>query len=380
MTKRYVTLRCSICDRQKDQLINLTHYTPDRCTITLGCEGRLSPVGYTSDSTSLLGVPPTGLSNWYARGSSTSSNTPIVSDALYNTSTGTKQQIVLAVSGVDLGFTPSANSTVTVKFIAEQQSTKDFRQYTYRRSSPFTVVNGVEDNQAKKVLRYSTADQVDVYVNGVKRAVGVDYLLYDGSTTSPVPPNSVLFTSTQTGSSTQVDVVVSAAAAVSTAELVFTRATDDESRAGTGAWEGITAVKSPAIQQWSLFYCDFSEVGASLGLDVKLNVSEITLLDTVQYSVSRASLLLSRSKLFTQVDRQRSMWVPIQNLTSNSEYLIVKLIEGVRSMMVTESSTKNLFPVLDVLRFDPAALQTTNLSGNSAAAELDNTLIIGPDA
>ena len=28
----------------------------DKCTITLGCEGRLSPVGYTSDGTTLLGA------------------------------------------------------------------------------------------------------------------------------------------------------------------------------------------------------------------------------------------------------------------------------------------------------------------------------------
>lgn len=386
--KRYVTLKCSTCTRQKDELVDLTHYAPDRCTITLGCEGRLSPVGFTSDGSTLLGVPPSGLSNWYPRGSTVTATTAVKTDSLYETATGSKKQVVIVVSNTLLGFTPGTSSKVTLHLIAEQQTSKDFRQYTYRRTSSFTVINGVEDNQAKKVLRYSvtgtTPDQVDVYVNGVKRTLGVDYTLYDGTSSSSCPPNSVLFTSTQTGASTQVDVIVTKAATLSTAELVFSRAIDDESRLGLGAWEGVKSVTSPSIGgTWSLFYCDFDEDGITLPLDVKLIVSDVTIKNTPSSAVvevQSGSILLSRSKLYTQVDRQRAKWIPLSALDTNTDYLVVKMVDGERVLMVTENSAQDLFPALTVTRYDSPTLQTSNLTGDDDAAELDNALIIGPDA
>lgn len=386
--KRYVTLKCSTCTRQKDELIDLTHYAPDRCTITLGCEGRLSPVGFTSDGSTLLGVPPTGLSNWYPRGSTVTTTSTVKTDTLYETATGSKQQVVIAVSNDQIGFAPGTAAKVTLHLTAEQQTSKDFRQYTYRRSSSFTVINGVEDNQAKKVLRYSvtgtTPDQVDVYVNGVKRTLGVDYTLYDGTSNSACPPNSVLFTSVQTGASTQVDVIVTKAATLSTATLVFSRALDDESRIGLGAWEGVRAVTSPSIGgTWTLFYCDFDELGITLAQDVKLIVSDVSIKNTTNgptVDVQAGSILLSRSKLYTQVDRQRAKWIPLNALNTNTDYLVVKLVDGERVLMVTEKTALDLFPALTVLRFDSPALQTSNLTGDDDAAELDNTLIIGPDA
>lgn len=380
--KKYVTLQCSTCTRKKDELLDLTHYKPDRCTITLNCEGRLTPIGHTSDGTALLGVPPTGLSNWYARGSATISTTTLQADPLYDTSTGAKKQIVLAVSNDELGFTPSSSATVTLTLVAEQQTAKDYRQYTYRRTSSFTVINGVEDNQAKKVLRYSltgsTPDVVEVYVNGVKRERFVHYDLYDGAVGSSVPPNSVLFLSTQTGSSTQVDIVVTKAATLSTLTLAFARTIADEARVGTGAWEGVDAVKSAALGQYSLFYCDFTEDGSHLALDVKLRVQEIGLTDGAPHTITQGAILLSRSKLFTQIDRQRSKWVPLNSLL-NANYMVVKLVNGSRSLMVTETAAIDLFPPLEIVRFKDPTL-TTNLTGNDDGAELDNTLIIGPDA
>jgi hypothetical protein len=52
---------------------------------------------------------------------------------MYDTSTGTKKQIVLAVANDTLGFVPSDTAVVTLNFVTEQQSAKDYRQYTYRR-------------------------------------------------------------------------------------------------------------------------------------------------------------------------------------------------------------------------------------------------------
>lgn len=381
--KKYVTLKCSTCTRQKDELVDLTRFKPDRCTITLGCEGRLSPIGYTSEGTSVLSVPPTGLSNWYPRGTTLSSSKSLQQDSMYNTSTGTKQQIVLAVPVNNLGFVPGPQAKLTLTLEAEQQTSKEYRQYTYRKSTSFTIINGVEDGQTKKVLRYTPSDQVEVYLNGVKRVRGVDYELNDGTSTSAVPPNSVMFLSTITGTSNQVDVVVTQSTSPDLRNLTFNRAIDDESRAGTGAWEGIGFITSAAIGDWVLFYCDFAEVSALFTLDVKLRFSSATIVDAPggpTYDVTLATMLLSRTKVNTQVDRQRAKWIDVTKLNTETDFLSVKNLDGKRAMLVTEASAQDVFPLLDVVRFKAPSLQTTNLLGDSDSAEFDNFIINGPDA
>lgn len=380
--KKYVKLKCSVCERQKDQLIDSVHYKPDRCTITLGCEGRLSPIGFTSDGKTILSAPPTGASNWYPRGSTVTSTAALKSEALYDTSTGKKRQFVIAVQNDQLGFAPGSLSTIKLDLDTEQQTAKDYRQYTYRKSVPFTSINGVEDGQAKKVLRYSTSDEVQVYLNGVKRDLGADYLLYDGTTTSAVPPNTVTFTSTITGTSNQVDIIVTQATPSTITTIELTRSIDDESRANSGAWEGIDYVKHKELGDWSLFYCDFSEISTTLPIDVKLRFKEVSIKNTPtdEYSVINfACILLSRTKVYTPVDRQRAKWVPLYNLDADTGYLVIKMIEGERALLITESSAVDVFPILDLHRFGVHKLQTTNLIGNDDSAELDNQTINGPD-
>jgi hypothetical protein len=388
--KKYVTLKCSICKRSVDSLINLTHYSPDRCTITLNCEGRLAPDGYTSDGTSAISVPPVGLVNWYPRGSTIKTTFALGSDVLYNTSTGTKQQAVLAVPDSVLGFSPGLQAKVKITLIAEKQSAKDFRQYTYRRSTQFSSVNGVEDTVAKKVLRYSLTgavpDHVEVYVNGVKRDVGtgaLDFQLNDGTPASAVPPNSILFNSPVTGSNSQVDVVVTKASALSTVTMEFSRAAADESKRGTGAWEGVDAVSSASLGQCSLFYLDFTEISSAFALDIKLRYSSAVLQNTpstAAVNCAGAALLLSRTTVHTELDRERSVYAPLLGLNTDTEYMVIKLLNGVRALFITESAVQPVFPALKVQRFNAPSLELINLAGNLDAAMLDNTLIIGPDS
>lgn len=390
--KKYVTLRCSVCTRERDSLIDLKYYGTDKCTITLGCEGRLSPVGYTSDGRTIIGVPPTGLTNWYPRSSTVTGTSELKGDVLYDTSTGANRQLIIAVSDADVGFVPSSAATLTLNLVAEQQVAKDYRQYVYRKTGSFTIVNGVEDGLTKKVLRYTitgaTPDLVEVYVDGVRRNRGSgleDYQLYDGAVGSPVPPNSVLFNTAITGVAPQVDVIVTKAATLSTLTLPFTRMSDDDSRVNTGAWEGVDAVLNPASsRRYSLFYCDFAEiVGAPV--DIKLRVSPTlpsTLVDgtTVVLDPSWAFVMLSRTKVYTELDRQRAMWVPLADLSSDGNYMVIKLLDGQRELLITEATAVDVFPALEVLRFNNISLLRTGLRGNSDSAQLDNSIIVGPDA
>lgn len=389
MAKRYSQLKCSICARTRDTLIDLKHYTTDKCTITLGCEGRLSPIGETSDGSSLIGVPPVGLQNWYARGSTTVGTKALAADELYDTSTGNNRQLIVAIQDSAIGFTPDDSATFTLNLVSEQQQARDFRQYTYRKTGAFTI--GVEDAIAKKVLRYTltgtSPDQVEVYVDGVKRDRGAgatEYQLYDGTVGSPVPPNSVLFNAAVTGVAPQVDVIVTKAATLSTLSLQFSRMIDDDSRVGTGAWEGIDAV-SKLGDRWSLFYCDFTEVG-STPVDVKLRLDLGTPniltqgVTTAAVPTDATSVLLSRANLYTSVDRIRASWIPLSELNSETQYMVIKFLDNARQLLATRASGTAVFPALEVLRYNTPVLLRTGLRGNTDGDEIDNTIAIGPDA
>jgi hypothetical protein len=379
--KKYVKLLCSVCARQKDQLIDQVHYTPDRCTITLGCEGRLSVVGLTSRGSSILNLPPTDSFNWYPRGSTLTTPVSLQNDTLYDLSTGHNRQLVIAVPHRLLSFVPSPAAELKIDLEIEQQSSREFRQYVYTKNTPFTAVNGVESAQAKKVLRYTTEDEVQVYLNGVKRVEGVDYTLYDGTSASSAPPNTVLFLTQIAGSNNQVDVIVTRAPATQTITLLLDRIVNDQSLIQLGAWEGIETVASPSQGVLSPFSLNFDEVSSTVPLNAKMRLVEISIRPSSADPwgpVSEAFILLSRTSLYTAIDRLRSVWVPLTQVTDNN-YLMTKLDNQVKKMFVTESAITNVFPALSVTRFGNHRL-VTSLTGDSASSEIDNDIIIGPDA
>ncbi len=385
--KRYVRLSCTTCTRTKDQLIDLTHYTPDKCTITYQCEGRLQPIDYVSNGSPIVGVAPTGVTNWYPRNSTFLSTSTTVAPALRDLSTGQTKQFVVAVERAGGAFPSTA--TLELDFEAEQQTPQSFLKYTYKRTVPFTIVNGVEDANAKKVLRYditgTSPDQVEVYVNGVRRAQGTssgEYRLYDGTVGSPVPPNSVLFNTAVTGTSTQIDVVVTKQATTNTITMVLERAVDDESRVGTGAWEGVNSVKhivNGSDRVSDLFYLDFTEASQTLPRDVKLRVLAARVITIGSYlaPLDTVRILLSREKQYLTVDKIRSFVIPISNVTADS-YMMIKYIDDERRLLCMDSAIQEVFPPIAPQFFDAPSLLSSG-TANDDATDIDNTYIIGPD-
>jgi hypothetical protein len=376
--KKYVLLTCSVCDRSTKELVDLKRFTPDKCTITLGCEGRLLFKGYTNDNSSVDTVPPTGTVNWYKRGTKLTPNTSLKTVSLFNLSTGGTKQLVLAVKKSLLP--ADTSGVIELGLEGPQQTSKDYRQYTYRKTTSFDTVNGVEDGASKKVLRYSVLgsdpDIVQVYLNGVLKEQGVDYELYDG--VAAVAPNSVKFTSTVSGSSNQVDVIVSKAGTKISLNLTFARQISDESRVGTGAWEGVQHVTS--IDDYALFYCDGTTFVDLSPLNVTFTLSSLTyVLGGVQYSLSDAYFLLSRSGVHTQVDRNLAAWVPLSGLTADTKYVTIAKQDNEKWVFCTEDSIAPVFPVLNVTQYTTRTLLTTGLTGDSSSAEYDSTLIKGPD-
>lgn len=386
--KNYAKLKCTKCTRIIDQLVDTTHYVPNKCIITLGCEGRLEIQGYTDNGRTILGVPDAGVTNWVQRGSTISASADPDAQEFVGLSNGSKQQLVVAVKRDS---TLVANTaTLAVNLISESTTTKNYRKYTFRRYSPISILNGFEDSNEKKILRYTISgnlpDIVEVYVDGVKRTRGtgqLEYMLSDGI--NYVPPNSIAFNTPVSGDPAQVDVVITQPTVETHVVLPFLKMRNDDSRVGLGTWEGVSYVKTFPEALWDLFYCDLDEV-VNLPLNVKLRINGNTPAVLSNGSIktissSNAAFLMSTSTLFTKVDRVKGRWIPFFTLITSSNYFTINVTDtNVKELTVTKESLRDIFPLLEVSPFVAEPILTSNLSGNSSAIKPTSSFVIGPNA
>lgn len=369
--KRYLRLVCTTCKRSIDKLVDLAHYTPDQCTITLGCEGRLQPVEYRS-SAGIAVAPEMGVTDWRKRGT-TPIDVKTTSSPLIDLFTGELKQLVIGVPS------SSPSATHVVSFEVKNDSPKEYRQYVFRKEGAFTSVSGIESGLEKKALRFSTnaanPDVVEVFVNGVKRERGTgpsDYQLYDGSTDSTVPPNTILFNTPISGAGvTQLDVIVSKEQASTTVNLEFKRNTQNESRLNLGAFENISFVERFENGSWVKYWL------FTLDIDSATNLPLNSILTT---NNSNSGFFLLARPPYSSLDRYANLIIPLSRLDSDLAYINFFLRNGEISAQVSSEAIELVFPPLRFGKFVAEPTLKKRLQGVSEQIVIDGDVIIGPDA
>lgn len=388
--KRYLRHTCTVCKRFTDRLVDNVRVVPDKCVITLNCQGRLVPIEYRSNG-EISTDPEVGVTDWYPRNRTPiAASTAPVEPPLLATSTGQFQQLVLAIP---LVLPPADTATCTLELLQRSEAPTSFRQYTYRFETTFQNVGGVESGLEKKTLRYNAigpnADVVEVYLNGVKQEIGLNpenYQLYDG--VSPALPNMVFFNTPQTVAGvSQVDVIVSQAVPSTVSTLTFTRVIDDEARAGTGAWENINYVERLVGGVWTPMYLFSVDIEGTVDLtlntvmvpntDVLVDTNGDTVSDTV-VPLSTILVLLARQP-YSQVDRYTSIAVPLDTFTFERDYFKYVAVDGVPTLQITETSLLTFYPPLRLTRYNTELTIQTALPGVEDQLVVDGDLIVGPD-
>lgn len=372
--KRYLRLSCTNCLRSIDKLVDITHYAPDQCTITLGCEGRLLPVGYLS-SGNIAVAPEIGVTDWRPRGASVTTTTSIAPPTLVDLATGTLNQVVIAVPGV-----PSEQVTYELTFSVKNDTPKTYRQYIFRQEGAFSTISGVESGLEKKALRFtafgSDPDVIDVYVNGVKRNEGTDpedYQLYDGTGTSVAPPNTISFnTPIEQAGVVQVDVVVSKEQTSATINLTFKRNKQDESRTALGAYENIDYVDRLVGTGWRRYYLFTLDLA-----DANIPLNSILL----PVEPDEEALFLLARKPYTQLDRYTTVVLPLANMSEDRDYVKYHANGGsVPIAQVTDTAAVSIFPPLRLGKFAVERTIKTVTPGVEEQLVVDGKVITGPDA
>lgn len=372
--KKYLRLQCSVCLRTTDRLVDITHVTTDKCTITLQCSGVLSNVGYLSNGM-ITSTPEVGVLDWQARGTKTNLTAELHPEVLIDTSTGTLGQIVLAVRG-------TSTAPVIVTLSQQTDAPKSFSQYIYRFENAFKTIAGVESGLEKKALRFGGSDVVEVFVNGIKMEQGTapeNYQIY-GETMKL--QNTVSFNEIISNPGvTQVDVVVSKAVPSTEVQVPFVRNTDDESRLLLGAWENVSALKvleaDGAWTDWSLYSIDLDTLSTLIKLNSIFTVLSASQSGTV-VPLSNIKMVLAR-KPYSQLDRYINLCIPLSELNSSSSYLKYTAADRVPVLLATSTAITPNYPPFKVQKFNVERTIKTFLPGNSSQVIADTTVVIGPD-
>lgn len=378
--KRFLHLVCSVCKRSVDKLVDNTHVTPDRCTITLRCTGRLFPVEYRSNA-AIATAPVAGLQDWRPRGTAINTVAEAAAEPFSITSgdvNGFKQLVVAVKTTATL----TTSSVATLKLYRQIETTAAFSQFIYRRDTAFSSIEGVESGLEKKTLSYNAATQdVEVFLNGVKLARGTgasDYMLYpDGGI-----PNSIKFNTPITlPGITQVDVFVKAATVSQTpTTIALHRNHVDTSRTGAGAWENVDSIRyfvNGAWQTYYLFTADIGSASATLTLNSNYTVDPTLTLNYNNSIVSTDTLILLSHPPYSQLDRYMAHVVRLASFGDN--LLSYKLDNGSAVLTAPTTTIAKVFPVLRPTYLEAEGLLTTDPGIAEAQVQLDNDIVIGPD-
>lgn len=404
--KNYLRLVCSNCLRTIDRPINNTHYTPDKCTITLGCEGRLSPVKEVANP-SFSVTPRPGTRDWHARvvdpvvtpevirparrPTVIQSDVIGINDGLISGETGTKKQIILAAKRRFTG--QAIPARISVVFDVAQQRPRDYRHHIIRKDTTFSEIAASDPGLNPRPLRYNvtglTPDTVEVRVNGVLRTRSATdpegYQLYTGDT-SGVPPNSIRFNApVMVTGRTQVDITVLKSAGAPKIETAqFVRQTEiDESRVTTGAFENIESVQrfNVTTNEWEVYDLYRMDLDSSgLPLNTLMTPSLVQPEATVDFA--SAFFLLARQP-YTQVDRYTNIVVPFRNFSMPDDRYI-KYYEDTQlkqtTMRVSVQSIETVYPPLRFDRFETEVPLKTAVHGFTEQVTIDGNVIVGPDS
>lgn len=203
--------RCSICQREVEQVSDNRRPDPLRCVITDQCRGILEPQGSRRGDRARLTTPQADLADRVARGSTFEINPAPADPVLIGMTTfgsfngltiaGPKRETfageaiysVVATTGLpyELERRPDStlyptNSQIDMLVYELTAAVLSSQKYTYLFNSIAQLIEGVDDSKERRLMRFSETDNLTVIVNGVQLSPA-DYDRTENDTIRLVP-------------------------------------------------------------------------------------------------------------------------------------------------------------------------------------------------
>lgn len=368
--RTYLRSKCSVCDRIKDELVDTRASKFQKCSITLGCSGVLKPIQYTDSGDTIANSAPDGTQNWYSR-FKTVTNFGLNSEQLVPISYGSPSELIFAVT---LSSVPATTDRLKITFIADSADVRPFREYTFNFTSAVDKILGVESSQAKKVLRFTAAEEVKVFKNGVLMTSGSGLANYQiANSSNTLPQNCIIFNQTYKGNN-QFKVVVSSPPVQSRFEIVLDKTSSiDQLQSG---WNNVDSFN----YQNRLFYLFSKNLdGAIIPVGKNISIESISIIkNTSELDVNLMDVFCVLSKGPTSIDRALTTAIPGSKLSGIGRPIAMTLVDAVNIMVVNETIIDSLYPPFVCNTFSTEPLISKSVV-NPVTDMVDNTFIVGPN-
>jgi hypothetical protein len=347
--KKFITYKCTNCKRTTDLAINNLQPFIDKCTITNQCLGKLKPIKIKSTRNILPSVN-NNVQDWIPRNSELVTKTELQTQKFYSIDCSIDNKIVIA-SKKDAPF--------TITFSIQKEVNSNYKEYTYELNQGSLSISGKDNSNTSQILKFSTDDDVYVYLNGKLLVDTIDYtkvfLNNEGYLISLVSPN--------VGKSIVKIIVEKSSSLIEAEPITFIKNSDLNYDSGN-AWSNIETVVIND-EQYNLFVC--SDIN-SLPANYRLNL----------YSDNNDFILLSKPN-FTALDRNYINVIPLSNLRDDSTYLKIE-INSTKQILASENCIKNMsIPiVIDQVKDQVNEFLNSSSDINTEIVDMTNKFFIGP--
>lgn len=374
--RKYLKYKCPICKREKDELVDTKRVKVFKCSITLGCVGRLFPIKYSETADLIPNAPPVGVENWYSRLQDKPTWFKEISDNLIVLTNGPNSSLFVMVSHDQLD---SPSDVVKLTFSMEQASNNDFREYVFNTTLSTEVVSGIEDGISKKVLRYNTnalnPDVLVVYVNGVKLTEGLGDSQYQVNRSSnTIIANTIKFNTPLLGRN-RITIIVTKASINKQEVIEFERLMPADK---LGAWDSTNYITSNS-KKYYIFHHNFEN--STLDRNRKMFISKVVITQNgsdVTLPTASCKILLTNGELTTRLDRVLTNYVSCDKISNTESSVFLVNEKNTSKMVVSELLVDSIFPAFTVTEYSVKQLTLTTNIRDSEALSISNKFIRGP--
>lgn len=194
--KKIITYQCDKCRRTKDYQASILNAFVNLCSITKNCTGRLHPIATKNLRNVLPSSPEAGLTDWFSRFENPTKTIIKEETISYaNLASNYKYALTLAVKKETTNC-----SSFELQFAVQQSESTSFIEYDFYMTTPFTQVIGKDSSSSARILKFTSADSVSVFKNGIEltegSAVSEYKLLFNNSNGYAIQFNQEISTST----------------------------------------------------------------------------------------------------------------------------------------------------------------------------------------
>lgn len=412
-TSKYIIYKCDVCSRQTELELDGNRPDPLRCNITEKCRGKFSRVGERSVREFLFTPIVPGLSDYIPRGTVINPAPQLVvpNPITVFTASGTG---IIALSGVQRSSTstpivgyPSGHTEFSIKnesgtkIVLENvpiatidPQTSSIRavlfeisaelltssKYTYVISGPASIVSGQDNSPESKNLRFTEANKIVVYANGIE----LSNTAYDRSI-----DNQITFTPTIYDSNNVIEVFVykDISVAIGNSKQVVLEfnslvptVIDSAALRELDCWGNYSSVKINSIERFTLFCTDLSQL--NINKSYGLAYFEVTSIDSTIHKVKSSEVFILLGKEpFAFRDKELYAYLSGTSLVDLQSILTYKqsAASGELLLSVDETSITQVFNPLILTNPIETLNSITTVSTSLPGSEnLNQKYILGP--